>query len=164
MNWVIFLAVTAGVVLGLIFNWSRLKGAIDNNKRYKDEKDKGNMIRRDSEIWTEEELFFTYRPFDEILNEIKSKDYNNCRVTVEPHVNDNFILFKGPGFNASLDYKGKQEEKYVYSFYFPAYKDRVYEFAGDMNILLTTVEKAFLSLDNGTMTETHKLAYHTRRD
>jgi hypothetical protein len=159
----ITLAIAGGLALGLAANWSRLKRALDNNKRIKEEAAAGNLIKRDTPIWEEERRYTTSVSYETLLSELSKKSYANCRADFHPnHNNQKTILFRGEGWNGMLVYRGQANGNHVFSFYYPAYREAVMDCAGDMNILLTTVEKTLISLDGDTSLTVHKLAYKTQ--
>ena len=159
----IALAVIVGLGLGLATNWSRIKRAVDNNKRYKEEQAAGNMIKRDTQIWEEERRYTTTASYEMLLAELRKKSYANCRAGFIPdHNGQKAILFRGDGWNATVVHKGETNGQHTFSFYFPAYRESIGDRLGDMNILLTTVEKTLLSLDRDTTLTIHKLSYKTQ--
>lgn len=156
-------AVLGGAALGFAISWPKLKRALDNNKRFREEQAAGNMIKRDTAIWEEERRYTTAVSYERLLSALQDQSYANCRAEFHPNYNGNkAILFRGEGWNAMLVCRSEGNGTSLFSFYYPAYRDPVSDVLGDMNILLTTVEKTLLSLDGNTTLTIHKLAYKTQ--
>lgn len=159
----IALAIGGGLALGLAASWPQLKRTVENNKRYKEEKAAGNLVKRDTQIWEEERRYTTTVSYEALLAELRKKSFANCRADFHPNYNQKkAILFRGEGWNAVLTYRGEANGKNLFSFYYPAYREPITDILGDMNILLTTVEKTLLSMDGEAALTIHKLAYKTQ--
>ena len=162
---VIFVAVI--IILSIVGVAKSTKKATDtfkDSKVWKEEREKGNIVRRDNAIWKEEERFFTKSTYPMIRDKIMSINTSNMNVKVTPDSEgDKLVVFEGKGFVAILAYIGERDGKNEFVFCFPAYSTPVGNYLPGMNYVLTITEKAFLESDDATMTETHALQYKTER-
>lgn len=161
--------VIGGTVLSIALRVPRMtkqiKDTVDNSKRWKEARENGDMIRRDRQIWREEELFYTVSSYQSVVRMIKEKDFSVCRADVFPDFEGSqLVLFKGETWNAVVEYKGEENGRNIFSFYFPAYREPVGTYLPDMNIILTQIEKIFLELDSKTQIDTRTLQYQKNRD
>lgn len=100
-----------------------------------------------------------------LFEAIKKGDYSNAGVTVSQSDNANYIVFRSThGWNAQLSYKGKRDEKNAFSYSLTNWKTHrgVAWRIDTMNMLLTSVEKTFLKLDQSTTIEKKKMETQTR--
>ncbi len=140
---------------------------ISRGKKMREEMEKGNMIRREGSFWDEETFFYTKATYDEVKNKIKEVDFSNCKVSTEIDFEGCQAVFFCPNpkyWTAVLEYAGESNGKHLFKYYVYSYnQNKLGLLFGDMNICLTSVEKAFLSLDGETTTETHQLQRKTKR-
>lgn len=162
---VIFVAVIIIMsIVGLSQTAKKGVNTINDSKVWKEERENGNIVRRDSAIWNEEERFFTNSTYESIRDQIKRIDTTKMKIKVTPdHDGDKMVVFEGNGFVATLSFIGEKDGKKEFVFCYPAYRTPVGTYLPGMNYVLTITEKAFLALDSSTMTETHKLQYKTER-
>ncbi|MBM6676663.1 hypothetical protein H6A07_07905 [Olsenella uli] len=87
-----------------------------------------------------------------------------AKAGVTMHGNAQQVVFEGP-FGAVLSRTENTDEKSVYVFKFTNWKSRYGSplYAEDMNLLLTAVEKIFVSLDPNTQVSTKKEDITTKR-
>ena len=156
--------VIGGTVLSIALRIPKVsrevKETVENSKRWKEARENGDMIKRDRQIWREEELFYTKTSYRDVVQAIKGKDFSSCKATVYPDFEGTQrVLFKGETWNAVVEFKGEENGKNVFSFYFPAYMEPIGTYLPDMNIILTQIEKIFLTLDSTTAVDTRTLQY-----
>lgn len=156
--------VIGGTVLSIALRIPKVsrevKETVENSKRWKEARENGDMIKRDRQIWREEELFYTKTSYRDVVQAIKEKDFSVCKATVYPDLEGTQkVLFKGETWNAVVEFKGEENGKNVFSFYFPAYMEPIGTYLPDMNIILTQIEKIFLTLDSTTAVDTRTLQY-----
>ena len=144
--WVLILAI---VMIGLIygsFNYKKTRQLATN----------GNIIQREDLFWENTEYLYTDATYEEVLNEINHTDFSSCNVTVTPNYEGSKICaFVAKGkFSAALVYHGEENGEHIYEFSVLSWKpDRLATAAIQMNGLLTTIEKIFLSIDPDTEAE-----------
>ena len=122
----------------------------------------GKIIKRKTEFWDEEETFVCAVSYDAIVNAVRATNYAEDGITV--NFFNNRITFEAYGWDSSLDVAGNAGDKYVYKYSVHSYRTRKGMIRDPlrMNIVLTSVEKMFLSLDPTTTLETHKIKRTTR--
>ncbi len=156
----VFLIIAIAIGIGVVV----YKGNAD---RWSAEKAQGNIIERKTKFWDEETYFFTNTSYEEIKKQVLNNDFSSAKVTVIPDYEGFKAIFFNPNpryFTSFLEYVGERNGKHFYKYYIYSYADnKVGLVVGDMNIVQTKIEKIFLSLDTGTMTETHAIQRHTKR-
>ena len=140
-------------------------------KRGQKLREEGKMITRNAAFWESCEYLSTACDYQEIKDGIKRADLSGCDVSVQYDVNGSkLILFKSShSWNAVLEWKGTANEgrQYVYELSFPAWKTMRYGTPyglTQMNMLMTAVEKLFLSLDYDTTVQQRRKELKTRPD
>ena len=158
MSGFVILGIVAALMIFLFFARRKYKKqGIEN----------GDIIEREKAFWEDEEVLFTTASYEDILSAIKKTDFRKALVTITPNINgQKVVLFQNKtfGFNAILQYNGKQNNEHEYVFCFPSWTTRNYTVPGEgmMNILMTTVEKMFLILDPDTEAEVHRMKATTK--
>jgi len=148
-------------VIGIIVLVGAAYFGTQRNKRLIEE---GKMLDRDGTFYEKKELFITTSGYDAVMDALKNADYSDAGASVYQS-EDNSLLFKSShSWNARLTYNGEQDGKNVFCYSLINWKThnglpwRI----DTMNMMLTSVEKAFLSLDPNTMVETHKMETKTK--
>lgn len=157
LGYLLFLLVAAAVIYGFIF-W-----------RQKNKSDKliseGKIIERKGAFW-EKCQDFILAPVDGklLVQKLKALPYADMGVSVKSDAANLNFLFSHYGFQARLWHVGKEGEKDVYGFQFLNWKTRNGSIpAGfQMNMLLTAIEKMFLSFDPQTQIRTQVLETKTK--
>ena len=151
-------------IVGIANSAKKAANTIKDSQVWKEERNNGNIVRRDNMIWKEEERFFSKSTYELLREKIKTIDTAKMGVEVIPdYEGEKLVVFKGKGFVATLKYIGNNGGKNEFVFCYPAYNTPVGTYLPGMNYVLTITEKAFLELDPATMTETHALQYKTER-
>ena len=139
-------------------------GAYIGYKRIKPMMGSKNLIKRDGAFWEDGEIFYTSAAYEDVLDSLERADLSECRTEMQPNAGGKtIILFQSQdSWTAALKYFGFHEDEHQFEFQFTSWNTRrlgtsVYS----MNILLTIVEKIFLSLDPDTEAEIHILDTET---
>ena len=145
MSWLVVILITV-VIIGVAAYFGYNK-----NKQLMGE---GKIVARKGTYWEEEHLFTTGTTYDNLLDAIGKTDFSDCKAEVIPNANGQMsVLFKSShAWNAEVDYLGEQDGKNQYKFYFVAWQTRngmPYNVTS-MNMILTSIEKLFFSLDPTT--------------
>lgn len=123
----------------------------------------GKIIKRKTAFWDEAEMFMTIATPQAVFSTIQRTDFSDCKVSAE--YGTNIAVFKSDhSWNACVEYLGMQGERHVFKCNFPAYMSRKgmpYNVA-TMNIMLTSIEKIFLTIDPQTTVEVHKVKRTTK--
>lgn len=114
----------------------------------------GKIIKRSSIFYEDaEEFTLTVQDTSEITRKVEAFAYSEMHVSMKGNRDSQTFYFTGSSFEAQLWRKGEDAEKPVYCFQFNRWKTNhngaVYGIY-DMNMLLTAVEKMFLSIDPST--------------
>ena len=144
----IILLVVAG---GVIYGYSQFR-------KMKAWSAKGILIQRDGAFWEDGEYLSTKASWQEILDAIVRTDFSDCGVEITPNYEGSAIVLfdAGSRFRAALVYYGEENGENIFEFCFPVWNDRhLASSAARMNVLMTIVEKLFLSLDPDTEAELH---------
>lgn len=124
----------------------------------------GSTISRPRDFAEYSETFTLRHVSDDEFTSAFSKAQPGARAGVEMRGNAQQVVFEGP-FRAKLSRIENTDEKSVYVFYFTNWKSR-YGFpvrGEDMNLLLTAVEKIFVSIDPNTQVSSKKEDITTKR-
>jgi len=116
----------------------------------------GRMIKRDiSFVETAEVFTLSETDFKNIVDMIKKADLSDTGVSAESNSEKQIVLFKAKGWAAQLHRLVEEREKCAYCFTFTAWQT----YRGmpqnhvQMNLLLTAIEKVFLSIDPNTQVQ-----------
>jgi hypothetical protein len=163
MGWVYFLIF---VVIAIAIGIGLYKGK-ENADRWNAEKAQGNFAERKNKFWDEETYFYTNATYEEVKKQVLNNSFSSAKVTAIPDYEGYKAIFFNPNpryFTSFLEYVGEKNGKHFYKYYIYSYTDNKLGIVmGDMNIVQTKIEKIFLSLDTGTMIETHTIQRHTKR-
>ncbi len=147
------------VVIGIVV-------ALNSAKNVKGLVQEGKIIQRETNFFENEELFETTATYEQICKELRKIDFSDSKASAEYGIEGaNAILFRSSdAWNAVLEEYGENGEKRVFRLYFPAWRvDRTGVINTiSMNVLLTMVEKVFLSIDSSTTVKTNKLKVQTK--
>lgn len=159
MSWgyLLLIIVISVAVYGLIF-W-----------RQKNQSDKliseGKIIKRKGAFW-EKCQDFILNPIDSklLVQKLESLPYADMEVSVKADAGKLNFLFSHYGFQAKLQYIGREDEKDVYHFQFLSWQTRNGGVSAgfQMNMLLTALEKMFLDLDRSAQVRTQVLETRTK--
>lgn len=144
---------------GLAFFVSYL-GSLRNKKLEAE----GQIVQRDYEFHRTEQLFICDIAPEALFDAIKKRDYSNAGATASQSSDPNRIVFRSSHqWNAQLSYRGKRGDKNVFSYSLTNWHTHkgVAWRVDTMNMLLTSVEKVFLSMDQSTLIEKHKMETKT---
>ena len=128
------------------------------NKRLTEE---GKIVERKGTFWEEEHLFTTTATYEAVREAVGKTSFSDCKADVYPDYNgEKSILFKSiDAWNAEVEYCGEQDGKHQFKFSFLVWK---YDGTYSMNIILTTIERLFLSLDPSTTVQTRRMQVKTK--
>lgn len=146
--WLLIIAI---VIVGIVYG-------IHFNKNAQMLGENGRIIQRENQFWENGEYFYTSAAYEDVLEEIGKADFSDCRVTITPNYKgDKIIAFVARNrFTAALVYDGEKNGENTFDFAFLSWKnDRIVTSSVQMNLLLTIIEKIFLSLDPNTDAEIH---------
>lgn len=156
----IAIAALAALILG--YRYNQAKGL----------RDQGKIVKRDMEFKNQSEHFFLQdAPFEKVAKLIEGMDLVDAKVkkrTVHPE--ERYIAFASSGeaagtWNAVLELIDHTAEEYHYDFHFTRYG--TYKRGAPlltMNVLLTAIEKMFLSIDPQTKVTTKNLTVKSKRN
>ncbi len=139
-------------------------GAYIGYKRVRPMAHSENLIRREGAFWEDGELLYTRAAYEDVLTAVRRADLSECRAEMQPDAGGKpVILFRSQDrWYAALRYYGFHDGEHQYEFQFLRWDTRSLGTAVySMNILLTIVEKIFLSLDPDTEAEIHILDTET---
>lgn len=148
--WIIIIA---AVAIGLIIG-------ISNGMKTKKLAEEGKIIHRQSSFWESKEFFTTSATYKQIKEKIRDNSFDSCPVSIQFDNNGRqSVLFKSGTWSASLDCLDTQGDKEVFRFNFLQWDTRrgIPYGLDSMNVLMTTIEKIFLSIDPATTVETRKM-------
>ncbi len=133
---------------------------------------KGNKLRSEGKIITRKSVFYEEgREFTVALNnpdlvaqKLKELPYSEMKLSMSGDSQRQSFNFTCYNFEAQLWCKSADEEKSVYCFTFNSWKTLHGLAAGsvEMNMLLTAIEKMFLSIDPNTQVRTWALETKTK--
>ena len=132
------------------------------NKRLFEE---GKVIDRGVRFYENAEIFTTSATYDEIEKAIRATNFSDCAVAVKYNSDNKYMVFEcGHVWNALLEYKGRQDDKNIFAFAFNSWRTLkgVPYNTDKMNMLETSIEKTFLSIDPQTTVVTQKQKYKTK--
>jgi len=144
MFWIILIAVVGvGVILGV-------KQAQRNKELY----ESGKMTKRNYTITDEaEEFTLVGADFSNVSRAIDSYNFADYRISVSPNKGNQSFTFVCKTWQAGLRQKNDADGKNIWYFSFMNWKEDRYglpEDVTEMNILVTGIEKIFLSIDPNT--------------
>lgn len=154
--WIAVVSITVAIGIGVAIGVSRAK-------KIKALQDEGKIIRRDIHYAEKGEEFTSKIGSCGALKQALETIGIPCAAEGNTATQ---ILFSGTDFKARLYRKAFDEPSGigVYRFEFTHWKTEGYSYANEtgMNMLLTTVEKAFLSLDPNTGVSIYDLQFKTK--
>lgn len=152
----VWIVVIAGMVFFAVFFYMQ---------KQKDDQliEEGKMQKRSLMFWKKIEFFTTSADYESVKKAVHEMDLSgtNASIMEDQELDDKgVILFRSKSkWNAAVMYKGEKEEKYLYRFSFTTWESEN-GFPNDqnsMNIMMTDVEKMFVSLDPETTVETEEM-------
>ena len=135
--------------LAILIGFAILGGAIYYGaKKHEQLLEKGLIRKRSVEFDREAHFFTTSVDFPRLWNELNNMEYNTP-VSYSLSQNSHMITYKGGGWEGVLREEGEKEGNHRYCFSFTSWKTRngTNMYITEMNIFLTSLEKAFLRLD-----------------
>ncbi|MBO4562716.1 MAG: hypothetical protein J5772_03805 [Clostridia bacterium] len=148
--------IAAVAVLGGLFYFS-----IKNRNKLIDE---GKIILRKSDFMKSAEIFTLKTPDpDAVAEAVKAFNYSEMRVSMKGSSAKQQFVFTGLNWGAQL-YRQSADEKAAYRFEFTNWKtsNGSAQYDTHMNMLLTAVEKMFISFDANTQVTTVPLELKTK--
>ena len=144
----IFLSIVLLLGLGAYIGYKRIKPMMGSK----------NLIKRDGAFWEDGELLYTCAPCADVFAAVNHADFSECRTEMRRSTDGKALIFScsKDRWTAALQYYGLHNNEHKYEFQFLRWDTHnlgtsIYS----MNILLTIVEKIFLSLDPDTEAEIH---------
>lgn len=136
-------------------------------KRNKELLASGKIIKRQMDFWEYAEYFLTDVSYEALRRVLLGTDLRDCAVSVTPEVNGQAqILFRCKhGWNAVIRWQGGRQGKNAYMFHFTAWRTGRYHIPcglNQMNMLMTRLERLFLSMDPNTAVENRRLKVKTK--
>lgn len=153
---VLFFIIIMAVIVGAIVAGSA------RNKRLIEE---GKIIDRGTGFYENAETFTTSATYDEIEKSVRGTSFSDCSVDILYYPDSKSILFKSShAWNATIKYAGTQNGKNVFQFSFPTWRTHkgVPYRIDTMNMMETSIEKIFLSIDPQTTVVSQKQKYKTK--
>ena len=132
---------------------------------------RGNAMKRDNSFYRDRYIFITsIGDFAAISNAIDRNILSEMKIAFEPNIENGWIRFQnsilGGSFIAALQSDGAQGERYMYHFQLLSWTDvqngTTRQDVLGANILLTAIEKAFITLDPNTGVERTKGEFKTK--
>lgn len=125
----------------------------------------GRMLKRDAYFMECTETFtLSGGEYNRVLEAIKAANLSGTGVSVSSNASQQSFAFQASGWAAQM-YRAKDDgDQFVYCFGFTKWKTRKgipLDYV-PMNLLLTAVEKAFLSIDPQTKVQSSKAKLKTR--
>ena len=153
-----------GIILGfLVIIGIAVAVGVSRNKKLVSE---GKIIKRNiSFIKSAETFTLTGGDFTNVVAALKAMDISGIGVGWESKGETQTVIFRSKhGWDAQLSALASDDEKYRYSFQFTRWQtsNGVPQRADTMNMLLTAIEKAFLSLDPNTQVTTAPIKVKTK--
>ena len=128
--------------------------------------EEGKIIKRRDSFWEDAEIFTTTASYEDVREAVSKTDFSDSGVSITPDLDgDKAILFQSGGaWNAVIDCLEENGGTYTHRFYFPAWQTRngVPNKLETMNVIMTSVEKMFLSLDPTVTVETRRQQVKTK--
>lgn len=155
----VYIIIIAAIVIGLVIGLKKREEA----NAYIEE---GRMIKRDSDFVEMEEIFtLSGADADKVIECFNQVDYSGIGLTEGKSNNQGSFIFKsGSNWGAQINRLEDEGEKQVYSFCFThwrTYKGLKMNLV-EMNLLVTAVEKTFLSIDPNVTVKTSKMKTHRK--
>ena len=126
----------------------------------------GKIVKRKGSFFEEEELFVTSASFESVLDALNRTDLSGAGVTLHPDPGSGqAVLFRSKhGWDSKLSRRETGDGKNRFRFAFTAWttRDGIPWRADTMNMMLTAVEKALLSLDPDATVETRPMQIRTK--
>lgn len=126
--------------------------------------DEGKMIKRNMMFWKKIEFFTTSSDYEAVKKAAHEMDLSgtNAYISEDEELDGKgVILFKSKSrWNAAIMYKGEKEDgKYLYRFSFTTWESEngFPKDENSMNVMMTGVEKMFVTLDPDTTVETEQM-------
>ena len=148
-SWILLIVVIIG---GLIwYNWQKTQCLTSE----------GKIIKRSGLFYREGEEF-TIAGYDPALisQRVQGLSYSEMSVSMSGNSEQQVFRFKGSTFEAQLCLREHTQDKAVYGFNFTRWKENhngsVYSIY-EMNMLLTAIEKMFLSIDPAAQVRSWKV-------
>lgn len=156
--WLAILIIAIAIGIGIV-------AGVSNAKKTNQMAREGIIIQRPASFWENKELFTTNATYNQVKAQIKSNSFEGCHVSISYNINGNqSISFHSGTYNAMLDCLETNGEKNKFRFYFTTWDTRHNIPYGreQMNALMTTIEKIFLSLDPATTVENRRMEVSTK--
>ncbi len=153
----VFVRNTALIIIGAIVFFGSLGAVAYFNKQQMAES--GKIIKREGQWWKDEVIFSTTATFPEVQAALKTIDISDSGAAIGLSDQGKAVHFKcGEKWDAALADLGPENGRNTFGFFFLSWetKSGVNTRADQMNIVLTAVEKMFLSIDPTTTVETHR--------
>lgn len=153
---------TIAIVLGIIVLGITIYVGYQRNKTLKAEE---KIIDRNIRFIEEgEEFTLLISDKNIVTQKIKNLPYNDIGVSMNGNSDKQIFNFSSTYFTAQLSLKESSSDKSVYAFSFTGWRERngVAVELLKMNMLLTAIEKAFLSIDPNTQVRTWKIDFNTK--
>ena len=162
MQWILMVVICGGALL--------LSLSLHNKKKT-ELMSKGMIIERGNNFFKQVHLFQTrVGDFAIISGAINRNVLNEQQITFEPYIEHGQIIFDNRisfgSFRARLTMLGQQDGKYHYRFQVESWREGQYGITRQdlfgANVLLTAIERAFLSLDPETTADQMASKYKTK--
>lgn len=138
---------------------------VKSNAKTKEMFTEGRIIAREDLFWENGEYLYTTTPYETILEAVMQEDFTECRVSVTPNYEDGTIIafVDKRSFSAALACYGEENGEHIYEICFPSWNEKgLVSVSVRMNLLMTKLEKIFLSFDPDTEAEIQILDTKTR--
>lgn len=160
MDNTVLIIVLSVIVIGGIIVIGTLRG-----KRLTNE---GKIVKRSGSFYKEESIFSTTSDWDKVLDAIKRTDFSHIGVQMNVGQGDyKAVLFQsGHGWNAVLSPIETNDERLNYRFCFTKWKTRdgIPWRMDTMNMMVTSIEKMFFSIDPTTSVQTRLMQTKVKTD
>lgn len=133
-------------------------------QRHKKLVDSGKVIERGRHFLEQAEDFILISEAPaQVVERIQAIPYSEMKVSMRIEDSGQSFLFNGVNWNARLYRKNDEAGKAVYSFQYLHWKtyNGSVQYEDHMNMLLTAIEKMFLSIDPNTQVKTRLLETKT---
>jgi len=160
MIWVVILIGVAALA-GTFYYWKNKQASTIES---------GDAIKRDNDFFKQEHNFTTaITSITELGNAIDKGTLDRNKVSFEPKYENGRIFFHNQSmsgtFGATLKFVETVDDKFIYQFKVNAWREKsgiAYTDLIAANVLLTTIEKAVLSLDNEATISRKHATYTTK--
>lgn len=154
--WLVILLIAAVIVFSLYYG----------NKKTSNLLEGGKIIKRNGAYWEEgQEYILVLENPNLVTQKVEVFPYSEMKVNMKGDKEKQVFNFSSYNFDAQLRYKETAAEKSVYCFEFIRWKNNqlgtpigIFE----MNMLMTAIEKMFLSIDSNTQVTSKRLDIKTK--